>query len=123
MAAERFRARTLQRSTGLRPIWGDISRKNVVASGLAYRCEVQIAYAIRSCGPGIGNGRHLRPPGAISDNKISQRIRNVFDLKPSGIIKTLDLLRPIYQKTRPAFGHFGRNDGDFSGKKQIRRTC
>ncbi|MBN2161107.1 MAG: methionine adenosyltransferase [Spirochaetes bacterium] len=85
--------------------------KNVVAAGLAYKCEVQIAYAIGVAEP-VSVMVDTFGTGTISDEEISKRIRNVFDLKPSSIIKTLDLLRPIYQQTA-AFGHFGRNDGDF----------
>jgi S-adenosylmethionine synthetase len=89
--------------------------KNIVAAGLAYRCEVQIAYAIGVADP-VSVMVDTFGTGTISDNEISKRIRDFFDLKPAGIIQTLDLLRPIYTKTA-AFGHFGRNDHDFLWEK------
>jgi S-adenosylmethionine synthetase len=89
--------------------------KNIVASGLAYRCEIQVAYAIGVAEP-VSVMVDTFGTGKISDKEIADRVRSVFDLKPSGIIKTLDLLRPIYQKTA-AYGHFGRNDADFFWEK------
>ena len=82
--------------------------KNVVAAGLAKSCEVQLAYSI-----GVAEPVSLRidtfGTGVISEEKISELVSQVFDLTPSGIIKTLDLRRPIYKQTA-AYGHFGRTD-------------
>ncbi|MBU4485280.1 methionine adenosyltransferase [bacterium] len=89
--------------------------KNIVAAGLADRCEVQIAYAIGFPEPvslmvnGFGNFK-------VDPNKLEKIIPQVFPLKPSGIIEHLDLLRPIYKKTA-AFGHFGRNEPEFTWEK------
>ncbi|MGK5092913.1 methionine adenosyltransferase [Deltaproteobacteria bacterium TL4] len=89
--------------------------KNVVAAGLASRCEVQVAYAIGVADPVSINvntfGTHK-----ISEEKIEQLIKANFNLKPAGIIKALDLLRPIYKKTA-AFGHFGRELPEFTWEK------
>ncbi len=85
--------------------------KNVVASGLAKRCEVQVAYAI-----GVSEPVSVRVDtfgtGTVSDDKICAAVRKVFSLTPRSIIDYLDLRRPIYQKTA-AGGHFGRSDADF----------
>lgn len=89
--------------------------KNVVAAGLAYRCEVQVAYAIGVAQP-VSVMVETFGTGTVSDEEISKRIRNVFDLRPAGIIETLDLLRPIYLKTA-AYGHFGRELPEFSWEK------
>ena len=82
--------------------------KNVVAAGLAKSCEVQLAYSI-----GVAKPVSLRidtfGTGKISEEKISELVSKVFDLTPSGIIKMLDLRRPIYKQTA-AYGHFGRTD-------------
>ena len=89
--------------------------KNVVAAGLAKACEVQIAYSI-----GVAKPVSLRidtfGTGKISEEKISELVEKVFDLTPSGIIRTLDLRRPIYKQTA-AYGHFGRTDVDLSWEK------
>ena len=82
--------------------------KNVVAAGLAKRCELQIAYAIGVAHP-VSVAVNTFGTGVISDDEIAQRIRKVFDLRPAGIIKMLDLRRPIYTQTA-AYGHFGRTD-------------
>ncbi len=82
--------------------------KNVVAAGLAKACEVQLAYAIGVAEP-VSLRIDTRGTGTISDSEIAERVTKVFDLTPGGIIKTLDLRRPIYQQTA-AYGHFGRND-------------
>ncbi len=84
--------------------------KNVVAAGLAKACEVQLAYAIGVAEP-VSLRIDTRGTGTISDSEIAERVTKVFDLTPGGIIKTLDLRRPIYQQTA-AYGHFGRNDLD-----------
>lgn len=89
--------------------------KNIVASGLARQCQVQIAYAIGIAKP-VGINVFTFGTGKIDDRKIEQLVMNNFDLRPKGIIKELDLLRPIYRKTA-AYGHFGREDADFSWEK------
>jgi len=85
--------------------------KNVVAAGLADRCEVQVAYAIGVREP---VSVHVETFGTakVDDEKIERAIREVFALSPQGIIESLQLLRPIYEKTA-AYGHFGREDVDF----------
>ncbi len=89
--------------------------KNVVKSGLAKECEVQLAYAIGVADP-VSVMVDTFGSSDIPEDKISEAIREVFDLKPSGIIKTLDLLSPIYTDTA-AYGHFGRTDNGFSWEK------
>jgi len=84
--------------------------KNVVAAGLADRCELQIAYAIGVAHP-VSVSIETFGTGKISDDKISEFILQMFDLRPAGIIKALDLRRPIYRQTA-AYGHFGRTDLD-----------
>ena len=86
--------------------------KNVVAADLADRCEVQVAYAIGKAHP-VGLFIETFGTEKIPAAKIEQAVLQVFDLRPAAIIRDLDLLRPIYQKTA-AYGHFGRNDSDFS---------
>ena len=82
--------------------------KNIVAAGLADKCEIQLSYAIGVAQPTsvmvdtFGTGK-------LSDEKLVEIIRENFDLRPAGIIKMLDLRRPIYKQTA-AYGHFGRND-------------
>lgn len=85
--------------------------KNLVASGIADKCEVQVAYAIGVAEP-VSLLVDFMGTGKISEAKAVKIVKEVFDLKPAGIIKTLDLLRPIYRKTS-AYGHFGRKDPDF----------
>jgi len=89
--------------------------KNVVAAGLADKCEVQIAYAIGVARP---VSIHVETFGTakIDEEKIEALIREHFDLRPKGIIQMLDLLRPIYRKTA-ANGHFGRDDPDFTWER------
>jgi S-adenosylmethionine synthetase len=89
--------------------------KNIVAAGLADACEIQLAYAIGVPEP-VSVLVDTRGTAKISEEKLSKIIRDVFPLTPSGIIKTLDLRRPIYRKTA-AGGHFGRNDQDFTWEK------
>ncbi|RTL00782.1 MAG: methionine adenosyltransferase [Proteobacteria bacterium] len=89
--------------------------KNIVASGLARTCQVQIAYAIGVAKP-VGINVHTFGTGKIDDRKIEQLVMSYFDLRPKGIIKELDLLRPIYRKTA-AYGHFGREEAEFSWEK------
>ena len=82
--------------------------KNVVAAGLAKRCELQLAYAIGVAHP-VSVSVNTFGTGIIPDVEIAERIKQVFDLRPAGIIKMLDLRRPIYKQTA-AYGHFGRTD-------------
>jgi len=84
--------------------------KNVVAAGLADRCELQIAYAIGVARP-VSVSIETFGTGKIADEKIVEFIQQTFDLRPAGIIKALDLRRPIYRQTA-AYGHFGRTDLD-----------
>ena len=89
--------------------------KNIVAAGLADKCEIQLSYAIGVAQPTsvmvdtFGTGK-------VSDEKLDEIIRDNFDLRPAGIIKMLDLRRPIYRQTA-AYGHFGRNDLDLPWEK------
>ena len=86
--------------------------KNLVAAGLADRCEVQVAYAIGVARP-VSLMVNSFGTGKIADEKMVELIGRHFDLRPKGIIVALDLLRPIYQKTA-AYGHFGRDEPEFS---------
>ena len=86
--------------------------KNIVAAGLASKCEVQVSYAIGVAEP-INITVDTHGTGVVSDEKLSQLVREHFDLRPKGIVNMLDLLRPIYSKTA-AYGHFGRNEPEFS---------
>ena len=86
--------------------------KNIVAAGLAKRCEIQIAYAIGVAEP-VSVSVETFGTGKFSDDKIAALIPQFFDLSVSGIIKQLDLLRPIYQTTA-AYGHFGRVDAELT---------
>lgn len=86
--------------------------KNIVAAGIADRCEVQLAYAIGVAQP-VSIHVDTFGTGRIPEEKIVEIIRRNFDLTPAGIIKMLDLRRPIYRKTA-AYGHFGREDSDFT---------
>ena len=89
--------------------------KNVVAAGLADRCEIQVSYAIGVARP-TSISIETFGTGKVDDRVIEQVIADVFDLRPYGIVTMLDLLRPIYQKTA-AYGHFGREDSDFTWEK------
>jgi S-adenosylmethionine synthetase len=89
--------------------------KNVVAAGLASRCEVQVAYAIGKAEP-VGLFVETFGTGAVPDERIQQAVTQVFDLRPAAIIRDLDLLRPIYTQTS-AYGHFGRELPDFSWER------
>ena len=86
--------------------------KNIVAAGLAERCLVQISYAI-----GVAKPTSIMVEtfgtGKISDEKITALVNQHFDLRPKGIVKMLNLLRPIYAKTA-AYGHFGREEPEFT---------
>jgi S-adenosylmethionine synthetase len=92
--------------------------KNVVAAGLAEECTVQIAYAIGEPEP-VSVLADTRGTGKLSDEELEARIRKVFDLTPGGIIKALDLRRPIYRETA-AYGHFGRQLDTFTWEKTNR---
>ncbi|NOU90901.1 methionine adenosyltransferase [Paenibacillus sp. LMG 31460] len=85
--------------------------KNIVAAGLAQKCEIQIAYAIGVAHP-VSIAIETFGTGIIDDDNLIQLVRNHFDLRPAGIIKMLNLRRPIYQNTA-AYGHFGRIDVEF----------
>jgi len=84
--------------------------KNVVAAGLATKCEIQVAYAIGVAEP-VSLLVDTFDTGIVPENKLSATLRELFDFRPAGIIKTLNLKRPIYQPTA-AYGHFGRNAHD-----------
>lgn len=92
--------------------------KNVVAAGLATRCEVQVAYAIGKAHP-VGLFVETFGTENVSNQKISDAVLEVFDLRPAAIIRDLKLLRPIYSKTS-AYGHFGRELPEFEWEKTIR---
>lgn len=89
--------------------------KNIVAAGLAKRCQVQVAYAI-----GVAEPMNItvltQGTGVISDEQIAELVRKNFDLRPGGIIEMLDLRRPIYSKTA-VYGHFGREEPEFTWEK------
>jgi S-adenosylmethionine synthetase len=95
--------------------------KNVVASGLADRCEVQIAYAIGVADP-VSVLVETFGTGKVPEEKIAQAIRRTFGLKPREISETLDLLRPIYQKTA-SYGHFGRSEKEFTWERTDRKDA
>ena len=85
--------------------------KNIVAAGLAARCEIQVAYAIGVAQP-VSIRVETFGTGVVSDGRIAELVAEHFDLRPKAIIQTLDLLRPIYAKTA-AYGHFGRTEAEF----------
>ena len=89
--------------------------KNIVAAGLAKKCEVQIAYAIGVAQP-VSISIDTFGTGKVSEDILIEAVRENFDLRPAGIIKMLDLQRPIYKQTA-AYGHFGRNDIDVPWEK------
>lgn len=89
--------------------------KNVVAAGLADKCEIQIAYAIGIAEP-VSIMVDTFGTGNIAEEKIEDKVRKSFDMRPAGIIKMLDLKRPIYKRTA-AYGHFGRNEPSFTWEK------
>ena len=92
--------------------------KNIVAAGLAGKCEVQLSYAIGVARPTSVNVETFGT-GKLSDQKLVEIVRENFDLRPAGIIKMLDLRRPIYKQTA-AYGHFGRTDLDLPWEKTDR---
>ncbi|HEX3044508.1 MAG TPA: methionine adenosyltransferase [Bacillota bacterium] len=89
--------------------------KNIVAAGLASRCEIQIAYAIGVAQP-VSVLVDTQGTGIMSDAEIAELVKKVFDFRPAGIIRDLNLRRPIYKQTA-AYGHFGRNDLDLPWEK------
>ncbi len=89
--------------------------KNIVAAGLADRCEVQVAYAIGVARP-LSVMVNTFGTGKVDEAKLADAVREVFDLRPKGIVQELDLLRPIYAKTA-AYGHFGRELPEFTWEK------
>jgi S-adenosylmethionine synthetase len=89
--------------------------KNVVAAGLADRCEIQISYAIGIAEP-VSVMVNTFDTGKLPDDEIRELVKRHFDMKPKAIINHLDLLRPIYRKTA-VFGHFGRDDPDFTWER------
>ena len=89
--------------------------KNVVASGLADRCEVQLAYAIGVSEP-VSVHVDTFGTGQVADSAIAKLVRKTFPLTPSGIIRHLDLRRPIYRKTASG-GHFGRSEPEFTWER------
>ena len=92
--------------------------KNIVASGLAHRAEVQLAYAIGVVDP-VSVMVDTFDTGQVPDDRLTAAVREVFPLSPLGIIEYLDLLRPIYKKTA-AFGHFGRDEPEFTWERTDR---
>ncbi len=92
--------------------------KNMVAAGLADKCEVQVAYAIGVAEP-VSLLVDFMGTGKISEARAVEIVREVFDMRPAAIIRELDLLRPIYRKTA-CYGHFGRKDPDFYWERTIR---
>ena len=100
--------------------------KNVVAAGLARRCEVQLAYAIGVARP-LSIMVDTFGTSAVAEDAIERAVEEVFDLRPGAIIRDLDLRRPIYEKTA-AYGHFGRDDEDFTWEHtdrvdELRAAC
>ncbi|WP_458747557.1 methionine adenosyltransferase [Candidatus Nitrosocosmicus sp. T] len=89
--------------------------KNIVAAGLATKCEVQIAYAIGVAKP-VSIMVDTFKTSIVDEEKIEAKVKDIFDTSPAGIIRSLNLKRPIYKKTS-AYGHFGRRDVDFSWEK------
>ncbi len=89
--------------------------KNIVAAGLASRCQIQVSYAI-----GIAKPTSVMVTtfgtGKVSDERLAEMVLELFDLRPKGIVQMLDLLRPIYQKTA-AYGHFGREEPEFTWER------
>lgn len=89
--------------------------KNIVSAGLALKCEVQLAYAIGVADP-VSIMVDTFNTGKVDEEKIESQVREIFDTTPQGIIETLQLKRPIYKKTA-AYGHFGRNEPEFTWEK------
>jgi S-adenosylmethionine synthetase len=92
--------------------------KNVVAAGLADRCEIQVAYTIGRAEP-LSFMINTQGTGKIPSDQIAKIIREVFDFRPARIIQYLDLLRPIFKKTA-SYGHFGRSEPEFTWEQTNR---
>jgi S-adenosylmethionine synthetase len=95
--------------------------KNVVAAGLAKQCQVQVAYAIGVAKP-MNITVYTEGTGVIPDNEIAKLVEAHFDLRPKGIVKMLDLLKPVYQKSA-AYGHFGREEPEFTWERTDRAAA
>ena len=95
--------------------------KNIVAAGIAERCEIQLSYAIGVAEP-TSISVETFGTAKISEQRITELVRDHFELRPKGLIKMLDLLRPIYRNTA-AYGHFGREDDDFNWEKTDRAAA
>jgi S-adenosylmethionine synthetase len=95
--------------------------KNIVAAGLARQCQIQVAYAIGVAHP-MNITVYTEGTGVIPDDKIAELVKAHFDLRPRGIIEMLDLRRPIYEKTA-AYGHFGREEPEFSWERVDRANA
>jgi S-adenosylmethionine synthetase len=95
--------------------------KNIVAAGLAERCEIQVSYAIGVAEP-TSISIDTFGTGKISDDRIAELVREHFDLRPKGLVAMLNLKRPIYRKTA-AYGHFGREDKDFTWEKKDKASA
>ena len=108
MAAAPSPEKTRPRLTAALPIWRATPQKNVVAAGLAQRCEIGVAYAIGVAHP-VSIYVDTFGTGITDDSRIAAAIEEIFDFRPAAIIEALGLRRPIYAKTA-AYGHFGRND-------------
>jgi S-adenosylmethionine synthetase len=89
--------------------------KNIVAAGIARQCQVQVAYAIGVARP-MNVTVYTEGTGKIPDEQIAELVNAHFDLRPKGIVRMLDLLRPIYRKTA-AYGHFGRDEPEFTWER------
>ena len=89
--------------------------KNIVAAGIAHRCEIELAYAIGIARP-LSVAVNTFDTGVVSNEEIAEAVKKVFDLRPGAIIRDLDLRRPIFEKTA-AYGHFGREDEDFTWER------
>ncbi|MDO5107584.1 MAG: methionine adenosyltransferase domain-containing protein, partial [Coriobacteriaceae bacterium] len=89
--------------------------KNVVAAGLAHRCEIELSYAIGVARP-LSVMVDTFGTGSVDDSIIEHAVKEVFDLRPAAIIRDLGLRRPIFEKTA-AYGHFGRTDPDFTWER------
>ena len=89
--------------------------KNIVAAGLARRCEIQVSYAIGVAEP-TSISVETFGTGTVSRERLTQLVREHFDLTPYGLREMLDLVRPIYEKTA-AYGHFGREEPEFSWER------
>jgi S-adenosylmethionine synthetase len=89
--------------------------KNIVAAGLANRCEIELAYAIGISEP-VSACVETFGTGKVKEEEMLYAIKKIFPLRPKGMIEALDLLRPIYRKTA-VYGHFGRDDPDFTWER------